>query len=80
MNKSQSTNKQGILFAGIGFELVGLIMAAVFLGQWVDKKWNLNGLGIAGLCFIALIGWLVHLFVLLKQFTRHADDDKPKPQ
>ena len=70
--------KRGLIFMGMGFELLGLILGALFLGQAVDKYFGWNGYGVATFVVVVMISWMYHLVVLLKQFMVKADnrDDK----
>ena len=67
--------KSGLVFAGMGFQLVGLILAAVYIGGIIDKSLNSGGLGIAIMIIAVLIGWFVHLLFLLKKFMKDEDDE-----
>ena len=71
--------KDGMVFAGMGFELLGLILAALYIGGIIDNELNGGGLGVAGMVITVLVGWFVHLFMLLKKFMERADRDKKKP-
>ena len=62
-----------IIFASIGFELVGLIIGCFFLGQFLDTKYQTKGLFFVGLSVLSLIGWLVRVIWLLKRFQ---DEDE----
>lgn len=64
--KPEDDKPNYLVFAGMGFELVGLIVACLFIGQWFDEKYGTKGLGVAGFSILALVGWLVHLIQLLK--------------
>lgn len=70
-------NKQGIIFVGIGFELVGLILAAVYIGQAIDRYMGWTGIAMAALMMISLAGWITHIVILLnrqeKQENEHQD-------
>lgn len=66
--------KSMLVFVGMGFELVGLIVACLFIGQWIDQNYGTKGLGIAGFSILALVGWLVHLIQLLKQVEKEDED------
>jgi len=57
-------------FIGIGFEIIGLLVAAVFVGQYLDEKYQAKGLIMAGFIVLALTGWLIHLVAMLKNFER----------
>ena len=65
--------KKGLVFAGMGFELLGLILTALFAGKYVDKHFGLGGLCIALFSFIALIIWVYHLVILTRQFQKNDD-------
>lgn len=63
-------NKKMAAFVGIGFEVVGLIIAAVWAGGWLDARYNLKGMATAGLVIVALVGWFVHILWMLKSFEK----------
>lgn len=58
------------VFAGIGFELIGLIVASVFAGEAIEARWPSKGLWVAGLIVAALLGWMIHLVYLLKSIQK----------
>lgn len=66
-----SQHHRGLVFTGIGFELVGLVIGAVTLGGVLDEKFDLKGIGTAGLIILCFIGWFCHLIVLLKGYMKH---------
>lgn len=68
--------KQGIVFLGMGFELLGLILGGLYIGQVIDKEMNWPGYGVALLVVLCLISWLVHLFVLLRRFMKDSENDQ----
>lgn len=63
-----------IIFASIGFELVGLIIGCFYLGQYLDAKYNTGGLAFVGLSVACLIGWLVRVIWLLKRIEKQDED------
>lgn len=67
-----------MVFVGMGFELLGVTLGALYLGEIVDKHYGLNGIGTAGLCLLVLVGWLYHLVILLKRYmeTEQKKDGK----
>jgi len=67
-------NKMAV-FVGIGFEIIGILVLAAWAGGWLDKAYGLKGMGTAGLVILGLIGWLVHLLYLLKDF----ENDQSEP-
>ncbi|MEK2643669.1 AtpZ/AtpI family protein [Bdellovibrio sp. BCCA] len=66
--------KKYIIFASIGFELVGLILGCFYLGQFLDQKYQTKGLIFVGLTFAALIGWLWRVIWLLRRMQK--EDEK----
>ena len=63
-----------LVFAAMGMELVGLIVASVLIGQWLDERYQLKGLAVLGLSIGGLVGWLVHIVVLLRQMDSTQSD------
>ena len=41
--------KKGLVFSGMGIELVALILGGAHLGEIIDKAYGLGGLGQAGM-------------------------------
>lgn len=70
--------KKYIVFAGMGFELVGIMMASIYLGDIIDKNYQTKGLGMAGLMFLGLASWLTHVIVLARRFEKENSNDKEK--
>ncbi len=60
-------NSRYLVFMAMGFELVGLILACLYIGQWLDQQYGLKGLGVAGMAILGLVGWLVQLIQLIKR-------------
>lgn len=76
MDEKEQTRGKMAVFVGIGFELIGLLLGAAFLGRYLDEKFALKGLMTAGLVILALVGWLIHLVVLLKGFQADTPVEK----
>lgn len=68
--------KKYIVFVGIGFELVGIMMACIYLGQLIDKTYQTKGLALAGFMFIGLASWLIHVVMLLRRLEKQNPEDK----
>lgn len=62
--------KKYIIFATIGFELVGLIIGSYFLGEMLDKQLKTNGLAFVFLSLACLVGWLVRVVWLLQRMQK----------
>lgn len=67
-----------IIFASIGFELVGLIVGCFYLGQYLDQKYQSGGMIFVGLTFACLIGWLVRVVWLLRRMQKAEDAEEAK--
>ncbi|MBO9668290.1 MAG: AtpZ/AtpI family protein [Bdellovibrio sp.] len=67
-----------IIFASIGFELVGLIIGCFYLGEFLDAKYQTKGLIFVGLSMACLVGWLVRVIWLLKRMQDQEDKNPGK--
>lgn len=67
------------IFVGIGVELVGIVLTMAYIGSWLEKKYNLNGLGIMGAILIGLISWLCHVMYLIKVLDKPHKKTHKKP-
>lgn len=56
-----------LVFSAIGFELVGIMLACIFIGHYLDEQYGLKGLGLIGLSVLGLVGWLIHVVQLLRR-------------
>jgi hypothetical protein len=59
----------GMVFVGMGFELVACILGAMYVGGLIDKYFAWPGIATISLIVLFFIGWVVHIVVLLKRFT-----------
>jgi len=66
---------KGLVFMGMGFELLGLVLGGYYLGQAIDNEFGWPGYGVAALVICGLIGWMIHLIFLLKRFMAETADD-----
>lgn len=55
-----------IVFVGIGFELIALILVAIYLGQYLAEKHGIGDWVKAILIVVAFIVWFISLVVKLK--------------
>lgn len=63
-----------IVFAGIGFELVGLIIISVYAGEYLETLKPTKGLWVAGFILLSLVGWMIHLLAMLKSTQKQKTD------
>lgn len=59
-----------LMFVGVGFELLILVMGFIYLGQIIDETYKTKGLATIVCIFLALISWVVHLIHLLKRWEK----------
>lgn len=70
-------NNRGVVFFGIGFELVAMCVGGYFLGQFIDDYMGWKAFASTYLVLVLLISWFVHLFYLLRKFEREGHRDSP---
>jgi hypothetical protein len=58
--------KEYMLYLGLGFEFAGLVVTFLFLGQWLDQKYQWQGLGIAAGAFLGIAIWILHLVLVMR--------------
>lgn len=63
--------KSGMIFMGLGFELVGLVLGCIYIGGVIDEHMGWGGYASVSLILISTIGWLVHLIIILKKFQEN---------
>lgn len=59
-----------IAFAGMGIELISLILGSIFLGQKIDDHFKLPGYATVVVLLIVLVGWFVRLLYLLRRMSK----------
>lgn len=69
---------QGLIFAGLAFELVGLCLGGYFLGEYVDQRMMWKNTASTYLVVALLFGWFVHLIYMLRRFEKENDDGNPQ--
>ena len=63
-------SKSGLVFIVLGAEAVIILLGCIFLGQKVDEALNTQGKALIFMVILGLIGWFVHLAVLLHQYAQ----------
>lgn len=62
-----------LVFVGIGFELIALIVVAIYLGQYLVEKQKIGDWIKAILIVVAFIVWFISLVVKLKVQEKKAE-------
>jgi hypothetical protein len=68
-------DRRYLIFIGMGFELVGLTVASLYVGSIADAKYSLNGLGVAGGAVAGLLCWLIHLVAVIRKIETDTPED-----
>lgn len=55
-----------LVFAGIGFELIALILGAIYLGKYLVEEQGMSDWIKAVLIVVAFVVWFISLIVKLK--------------
>lgn len=59
-----------IIFASIGFELIGLLVAAIWLGRYLTDK-GYGGTAVEAFCILgAFLVWFISLMMKLKSLQK----------
>ena len=66
------------VFTGIGFEIVVLILVAVWCGGHLDRHFELSGVGTVLMIILAMVIWMTHVFVLLKKLNAQQSQSGPE--
>lgn len=67
--------KKYLIFISIGFELVGIILAAFYIGEKLDETYHTKGLAFVGLAIMGLISWLIRVVWMLNKIQKNEDKD-----
>ena len=68
---------KGVVFLGIGFELIALCIGGYVLGDYVDRYYGWKNQASSYLVLVLLISWFIHLIYLLRRFEADNDDQAP---
>lgn len=68
----------GIVFFGIGFELMALCIGGYLLGNYIDDYYGWKNTASTYLVLVLMIGWFMHLIYLLRRFEKDNADNDPK--
>ena len=58
---------KGLVFAGLGMEVIGLMVGSVILGTEIDKHFGWKGYSVFFLLLTSFSVWVFHVIVLAKR-------------
>ena len=64
-----------LIFTSIGFELVGIMIASIYLGQLIDDHYKTRGVALIVLMFTGLASWFIHLIFLIRRIQKSEPDE-----
>lgn len=67
-----------MIFVSMGFEIVALILGAVFIGGYLDDRYHMNGLITVGLIMACLVSWLVRVIVLALRIEKAEEEEEKR--
>lgn len=73
-------DRKTAVFISMGFEIIGVVIAAIYIGGWFDKTYALDGLGTTFAIVIGFIGWLTHLFIAARAFDKEEKSGDTKAE
>jgi hypothetical protein len=74
MKSDGNGSKTGIVFMGLGFELVAMVGGGYYMGGFIDEHFGWKNVASTYLVLLLLLGWFVHLIWLLRQFEKNNAD------
>lgn len=67
--------KMAVLSA-MGFEVIGIITAAVYIGGYLDERYKWNGMGLIGAIALGFIGWFAHVLIVVSILEKAETKEK----
>lgn len=77
--QSSPKGLSGADFAGLGIQFAAAIVLFVFAGQWLDKRFNGNGLFTIAGAFVGAAGGFYHMYRRIAAAQRQ-DDERRRGQ
>ena len=65
--KNYKKKQKLTVFAGLGFEVIGLMLGSVFVGKSLDSYFQTGGLAVVILILLSFIVWLYHVIHMSKK-------------
>jgi F0F1-type ATP synthase assembly protein I len=67
-------DRKMMAYGALGFEVIGFMVAGVYIGNWAEERFKGNGLYLVGCILVALSAFVAH--VVLVQNKLSEDDSK----
>ena len=69
--------KKYIVFIGMGFELLGIVLVSVWVGLWLEQKKPMRNLWPVLLVLSGLAAWFYRVIKLLKALSSSSETSPP---
>lgn len=69
---------KALVFAGMGFELIAIAVAAAVIGDILDEKYGWGDAGFIVVFLLCFIGWLFHFIILIQRYVKESNDNPPE--
>jgi Putative F0F1-ATPase subunit Ca2+/Mg2+ transporter len=66
--------KKYLVFVGMGFELIGIVLAGLWIGMWLENQKPMKNLWPVLLVFLGLSGWFYRVTLLLKKINKENEE------
>ena len=73
-------NKASSAYVTLGFELIGLVVAFVFAGRYLDTQFGWGGWGLIGGVTIAFVSWVTHLYLVVQMLAKQEKSGDTTPE
>lgn len=73
-------NKASSAYISLGFELIGIIVALVFIGRALDQHFGWPGWGVVGGVVIGFAGWVTHVYMVVQMLAKAENSGDTKPE
>ncbi len=79
MGGKDNGGNKSMVFMGMGFELVIMVLGGSYFGQLLDRKFGWAGYATITLILVFLGSWFYHLLVLIKRVNENEDEPDHGP-
>lgn len=72
------SDSKAMQYSGLGIQLAGTILIFVFIGIWLDKKFETKYIFTLILAFVGFAGGFYSFFLSIQNLTKKEKDEKKK--
>lgn len=73
-------DRKTAVLVSMGFEIVGIVLVAVWIGGWIDQNYGWGGMGLVTAIVIGFVGWLTHVIMILRTLEQSENSGDTKPE